>query len=189
MANSFAITLLAWTLAVVSLSSPSVAFMSGISITRSSVSRVLITLNEGRSDSVKDFMTTPCYSLTPDMALQEAAKFLVEKKVAGAPVVDSDEKVVGVISQFDFLCKEAGGVALELTSPTYTQDVKKIMSNKVKTSMTPKPIVIEEDASMQASALLMMKKRLNRLPVVDREGKLVGLLSSSDVMRHIVGEL
>eukprot|EP00978_Attheya_sp_CCMP212_P011292 scaffold27788_cov31-Attheya_sp.AAC.1 len=169
------------------------AFSSSVEGVRCSANHAFATTQlamSGRQDQVKDFMTKPCFSVTPEMSLDDAAKFLVGKKIAGAPVVDREGgKVVGVISQFDFLCKEAGAVALDLASPTYRQDVKKIMSNKVQTSMTPNPITVVETSTMQASASIMIKNKLNRLPVVDSEGKLVGLLSSSDVMRHLVSDM
>lgn len=84
---------------------------------------------------VGEYMTTPCISVTPNMSLKDAAKILVDRKIAGAPVTSRDNKVIGVISQFDFLFKEAGPGAvkpLNLNSPTYRTDAQKMMSNKVR---------------------------------------------------------
>ena len=66
--------------------------------------------------------------LAPDQDMSEAADLMVSKGITGAPVVDNG-KLVGVLSQFDFLLKGAGVAALDLTSASYRRDVQKILNS------------------------------------------------------------
>jgi len=92
------------------------------------------------------------------------------------------------LSQFDFLMKEAGTLMLDLESPNYERDVQKILGGRVRSAMTHTPTTVLGSATMQEAAAIMVRKRLNRLPVVDDAGILKGILSSGDVMRHVLGK-
>jgi CBS domain-containing protein len=136
---------------------------------------------------IKDFMTPTAEAvvLSPDMALREAADLLVSKKLTGAPVVEGG-KLVGVLSQFDFLFKAAGTASLDLASDSYRADVQKILSQKVRSAMTLNPATYAPDDTVQSAAALMIRRRFNHVPIVDESGTVVGILRSTDVMEHVL---
>lgn len=146
---------------------------------------------KGHQAVVGDYMVTKVMSLEASSSLEEAAKLLVEKKIRGAPVVDADNKLVGVLSQFDFLFKCAGYSKAKTSSSTAARSERfaaksatwdKIEAQTVSQAMTIDPISVGPDTSMQDAAALLLNKRLGRLMVVDDDGQLVGLLSCTDMM-------
>ena len=123
-----------------------------------------------------DFMTPIADAeLAPDQDMSEAADLMVSKGITGAPVVDNG-KLVGVLSQFDFLLKGAGVAALDLTSASYRRDVQKILAGKVRSAMTLNPTTCDPGDTMQSVAAVMVRRRFNHVPVVDSSGKIVGIL-------------
>jgi CBS domain-containing protein len=109
---------------------------------------------------VKDVMTTKVISFREDTPVEEIALQLSKKRITGAPVVNEDGFVTGIVSEVDVFSKR-GSTAGD------------IMSARV--------ISITEDTGIDDAARLLAGERIRRLPVL-RHGKLVGLLSRSDVL-------
>ena len=120
---------------------------------------------------------------------------LIERDVDGAPVVDTDGKVVGVISTGDLIVKESRlhfptvmavlGVPLQLQSRDFEDDLTKALGSKVSDVMSSPAITVDVSGTVEDAANLMHDKRLSRLPVVDN-GRLVGIVSRVDVLRGII---
>lgn len=90
----------------------------------------------GRAASVAQYMCPP-FTLAPDMSLYEAMSLLSEKGISGAPVVELPSgRLVGVLSQFDVLRKAAGTNALDISSPSYNQDIARFLDGDVASAMT-----------------------------------------------------
>merc|ERR1712232_81857 len=116
----------------------------------------------------------------------EAAELMMTKHSTGAPVIENGS-LVGVLTNFDFLYKDAGTKSLDLTSTSYQSDVKKMLGKLVRNVMTPKPITRTTTDNMQEAASLMLLKRLHHLPILAGDTKeVVGILTPSDVMRHVI---
>ena len=129
-----------------------------------------------------------------DARLREAAQRLNEAGITGAPVV-VDGRLVGVLTAFDFLYREVG--ALGSSGPTPAQlfdsgkweaSVKKSMAGTVAGAMS-KPTAVSPNSDIAQVAALMLSKRFNHVPVVDEKGMIVGILTSQDVLRHVLGRL
>ena len=129
-------------------------------------------------------------TLQSDVCLKEAAKIMEQNSITGAPVVH-DGKVMGILSRTDILYKIAGRrsffVRGELPRSICFQEnearMKKIEAETVSCAMSRHPTTIHETCTMQDAAALMLRKKHNRLVVVDETGRLAGLLSSTDVLR------
>ena len=124
---------------------------------------------------------------TSTMPMKDAASLLYTQKITGAPVVD-DGRLVGVLTQFDFLYQEVGAVQsgkANLDSGTWETMVKKSMSKSVGAAMST-PIAISPASNMVQVAGLMLQKRFNHLPVVKEDGEVVGILTSQDVLGHVM---
>ena len=160
-----------------------------------SVNRVFVsTPAQTQQRLVQDCMTPNPICLKSSDSVDEAIQKLLNLGYNGAPVVDPmTRNLVGVISAFDFLQKEEGGTLLPLFQDGSPQDlqhsadaVRKICATTVKDLMTPNPLTIPPTMSMREAAELMTRDRCHRLCVVDNEGNLIGILATSDVMRHVM---
>lgn len=155
----------------------------------------LCSVEEGSDcDHVADFMThlSDALVLSPEMGMREAAKLLNDFKVTGAPVADSDFKLVGVLTQFDFLYLEGVrddrgvGSMVSLDSGQWEDIVKKSMASTVGAAMS-KPIAVTPRANIRQVAQLMLQRRFNHLPVIrEDDGALVGILTSQNVLQHVM---
>ena len=149
--------------------------------------------SSGQKTAVSDFMARNVVALQDSSSLSEAAQLLVDKKIRGAPVVNKDGKLVGVLSQFDFLYKAAGrrapGRGVGARSERFAQNAArwdKIEAQTVGDAMSAAPFTVKEDTSMQEAAALLLEKKIGRLIVVDDDNSLVGLLSCTDMMELVL---
>jgi CBS domain-containing protein len=141
---------------------------------------------------VKDCMTLNPTTLKTTDTVDEAIQELLRMGFNGAPVVDpGTDNLVGVVSAFDFLLKENGGALLEMHGTKeemmeMAQAARKICATTVGHLMTPIACSISPNMSMKEAAAIMTMDRVHRMCVVDDEGKLIGILSTSDVMKDVL---
>lgn len=142
-------------------------------------------------DSLKarDIMTKPAHCVELNMDLIQAATFLADKRFSGVPVIDSSGKIVGVLSEKDFLAK------MGLGQPTsFMQIVAHCLNNRgcmatslrnhsVQEIMTAPAITAGAEMTMGAISALFVDKRINRLPIVDSEGRPVGIVTRTDLVQ------
>jgi CBS domain-containing protein len=142
---------------------------------------------------VKDFMTVQPVTTSPSASVEAAVKTMEEHQISGLPVVDEGNRVVGILSEGDLLIRESPmkqplymtllGSIIYFESPTqFHQHIKKSLGMLVQDVMTAKPITIHPDASLSDAAEVMLEKKVNRLPVVDADLKLVGILTRHDLV-------
>ena len=137
---------------------------------------------------VRDVMTTQVVSVTPDTPLKEVARLLAENGISGMPVVDGDGRVLGVVSEADFLLREqpdAGrqslfGWLLESADARRVRE-EKLHATTGGEAMSSPAIVIGPDWQVREAAAMLTRHRINRLPVVD-DGKLVGIVSRANLV-------
>ena len=137
---------------------------------------------------VQDVMTTDVATTDPDTLLKEAAKELVRRRISGMPVVDSDLQVLGVVSETDILAKEGseprgGGFLQWLVDPGDPWITARFDAVTVGEAMSTPAQTITPDRPIAEAATIMLDEGVNRLPVVDTDGKLVGLVSRGDLVR------
>lgn len=124
--------------------------------------------------NVKDFMTAPAVAVSPDMPLRKVAAILAERAISGLPVVDNRHHVLGVVSESDIVARERDGG---------TKHAGKATARTAGEAMTSPAITILPDAPLAAAAGSMLDGGVNRLPVIDRTGRLVGILTRADLVR------
>lgn len=149
--------------------------------------------------TVAEVMTTNPITVSPQTPLKEAIKILAEKKISGLPVQDDTGKLVGVISETDLMWQETGvetpPYIMILDSVIYLQnparhekEIHKALGQTVGEVMSDKPITIEPDCPLKKAANIMHDKQIRRLPVVDAEDNLVGILTRGDIIRMMAAE-
>ena len=114
----------------------------------------------GASATARDVMTTNVVSVTPGHSVDEAAHLLTFHDISGLPVCDG-RRVVGVVSEADLIGKSGATVGDVMTAPAVT---------------------VPETLSLEHVAQRLTQERIRRLPVVDGEGHLVGIVSRHDVL-------
>ena len=111
----------------------------------------------------EDVMTTRVVTITEGQSKQQAARLLAQHRISGLPVVNADQVVVGVVTEYDVIGKEG-------------ETVGEIMTRGV-ISVTP-------DTELEEVSHLLVHERIKRLPVLD-QGKLVGIVSRADLVKEV----
>jgi CBS domain-containing protein len=117
--------------------------------------------------TVRDAMTSNPQAIKPDTTAQEAAKLIKQEDVGSAPIVDDDGKLTGVVTDRDLAVR----ILAEGKSPD--TPVSEIASKDL--------VTIDPDQGLEEAARLMAEHQVRRLPVVEEDGKLVGVLAQADV--------
>lgn len=138
---------------------------------------------------VGNLMTEKVIALREDTDIKEAARLLSENRISGMPVIDMEGRVIGVISEADILASvgikresKIKDILRHLTGETVIS-VKR--GQRVREIMTSPAITIGPDEDIRDAGRILEEKRIKRLPVVDREGKLIGIISRADIIKAI----
>ncbi len=151
---------------------------------------------------VRDIMTTNLVTVRPDDLVVYAAKLFWENRFNGLPVViDEQNNIIGILTEYDLISQ---GNVLHLPTlinmlsdiENYKKDedsfkdaIKNLLSLRVEDIMNREPITIEVDAWIQeAFDLFANHHRVNPIPVIDKDKKLVGILSRFDLIKVLSGE-
>ena len=134
--------------------------------------------------TVKDVMTTHVVAVRKNASFKDMAARLREHRVSAFPVLDDDNKVVGVVSEADLLFKEAleFGVPGKLSSMLHQREQAKAAGIVAEDLMTKPPVTIGPNEFVTHAARLMYTRKVKRLPVVDADGRLIGIVSRADVL-------
>jgi CBS domain-containing protein len=135
-------------------------------------------------------MSKNAITIARDADLHEAARILSENRISGAPVVDEQGRVIGVISEADLLT--LAGLKREHTFKDVLRNIlgepvpARKRGNKVEDVMSFPPITAKADDDIGDVAEILDNRRIKRLPVVDDNGKLVGIIARADIVRALV---
>jgi CBS-domain-containing membrane protein len=141
-----------------------------------------------------DLMSAAVVTLAPDLALREAARLLAQQEISGAPVVDEAGRCVGMLAATDFIhWAERGGCAAtpRCTMPPgdgydwRVMDLEMLPTEKVRAYMTADPVTVESSMGIRELARLMFDGHIHRVGVVDEQNRLVGIVSSTDVLAAV----
>ncbi|KAI3409341.1 uncharacterized protein J3R85_019471 [Psidium guajava] len=148
--------------------------------------------------TVGEFMTRKedLHVVKPYTTVDEALEMLVENRITGFPVVDDDWKLVGLVSDYDLLALDSISGARQADNSMFPEvdstwktfnEVQKLLSKTngqvVGDLMTPAPVVVRETTNLEDAARILLETKYRRLPVVDAEGKLVGIITRGNVVR------
>ena len=139
------------------------------------------------NSSVKDVMTTTVVAVRETAGYKHIVSAMRRHGVSAFPVLDADDHVIGVISEADLLLKEVGpepftGPAESVLATGRRGERAKAAGLTAAELMTRPAVTIGSDASVADAAKLMYARRVRRLPVVEDDGRLVGIVSRVDVL-------
>ncbi|MED6219974.1 CBS domain-containing protein cbsx2, chloroplastic [Stylosanthes scabra] len=150
------------------------------------------------SYTVGDFMTRKdhLHVVKPSTTVDEALEALVNNRISGLPVIDDEWNLVGVVSDYDLLAIDSisGGPQSDAnlfpdvdSSWKTFNEIQKLLSKTngkvVGDLMTPTPLVVQESTCLEDAARLLLETKYRRLPVVDKDGKLVGLITRGNIVK------
>jgi CBS domain-containing protein len=135
-----------------------------------------------------DIMTIEVIAVKRETPLKEVAKLMAEQGVSGVPVIEEDRKVAGIISEKDFLSRMGAG-----NSKTFMGIVAKCLKGKACVAlsirarnaediMTSPAVAVNEETTLLDITNIFKEKKINRVPVVDSDGYLTGIVSREDIV-------
>jgi len=139
---------------------------------------------------IEDVMSRDVVTVDLSTPLREVAALLAEKRISGLPVV-SEGRVVGVVSEADVLAKERGethergGLLSFLVDDRATAELK-LEARTAGEAMSAPAITIRPDRPLPEAAGVMIDEGVNRLPVVDENGQLLGIVTRADLVKAFV---
>lgn len=136
--------------------------------------------------TVADLMTTEVLSVDDTAGFKQIVELIEQYRISALPVVDDQRRVIGVVSEADLLLKEDRTDLEEhhmFESRRQREERGKAGGTSAKELMTSPAVTIGAEANVRDAAKLMYDRGVKRLPVVDGNGRLVGVISRSDVLR------
>jgi len=133
---------------------------------------------------VDDVMTSDVVAVREDTPYHEIVELLIGRRISAVPVVDASRQAVGVISEWDLLLKVSDVPAPTiLVTPRYRRDVEKARARAARDVMTSPVVSVLPSLSVAAAARRMQKTHVKRLMVEDDLGRVVGIVTRSDLLK------
>lgn len=141
---------------------------------------------------VRDVMVAPVISVSPSTTVQEVAKLLLEKRVSAVPVLDSEDRLVGIVSEGDLLHRVEAGTKRRRSwwlqaftgNNTLAAEYIKAHARKISDVMTRDVITASPQTPLHEVAALMEKNAIKRMPVLEN-GRVVGIVSRANLLQAV----
>jgi CBS domain-containing protein len=145
----------------------------------------------------RDVMVKKVITINKNASVAELSELLIKNKISGVPVVDDSGKLVGIATEGDLIIRDA-----DLHFPRYfklldsiiyleslnkfKRNLRKYLGTKVEDVMTSKVKIVKEDTPVNVVANIMVRNNVNRVPVLDNDGNLVGIITRADIVKSMV---
>ena len=147
---------------------------------------------------VRDIMTAEVVVANPDTSVNLIARLMAGRDISGVPVVE-DGRVVGIVTELDLIVRNTRleppaffailDARIPLETPAHFRErLRHMLGTHVRDVMTEKVVTIGPDEALEALAELMVKRRVNPVPVVE-DGRLIGIVSRSDIIGMMAHDL
>jgi len=144
----------------------------------------------------RDIMNKNVITVQEDASIEELARVLTENHISGAPVVNKEGKLVGIVTDADLIHKETNprapgfvnilGAIIYVTGiARYREDFKKLAATRTSEIMTTDVIAVGGEAEIEQVAALMVDHGVKRVPVLDN-GAIVGIIGRADIVKTLV---
>jgi len=145
----------------------------------------------------KEIMTKDVITVSPETEIAQATRILLGNHINGVPVLNQAGELVGMLCQSDLIVQQKriplpsiftflDGVFSFSSTKAMEKEMQKIAAITVADAMTPDPVFVAPDATIEDVASLMTEKHFHTIPVVEN-GRLVGILGKEDVLKTLVG--
>ena len=144
---------------------------------------------------VKEIMTKDVTRVSPEMNAQEALKLLQKMQISGLPVIDDQNKLVGMFTEKEALSailpsyiEKVGRFVYQEDSKAVKQKVATFRNMKVKDLMRRQVVTVDEDTNLCEVAHIMLTQKVRRIPILNKENIVVGIVSRGDITRALFEE-
>jgi CBS domain-containing protein len=142
-------------------------------------------------------MTRDVITVKPDTTLEELARILIRYQITGAPVVDDNGNLKGIVTENDLISKNSRlhiptllrlfDAFIPLGTSRLEIEIKKMAAYTVDDICTKEVITVDSETSVEDIATIMTEKKIHLLPVL-KDGRLIGIIGKKDLIRSIAGE-
>lgn len=145
----------------------------------------------------RDVMVKKVITINKNASVAELSELLIKNKISGVPVVDDSGKLVGIATEGDLIVRDA-----DLHFPRYfklldsiiyleslnkfKRNLRKYLGTKVEDVMTSKVKIVKEDTPVNIVANIMIRNNVNRVPVLDNDGNMVGIITRIDIVKSMI---
>lgn len=145
--------------------------------------------------TAKEIMTKEVLTVTTDVTIEGLARILTKHDISGAPVVDEEGKLIGIVTESDLIKMEQrlhiptvinifDAVIYLGSSKKFEEDIKRMAATTVGDIFRKDAVTITESATIEEIATIMTEKNIHHLPVI-KKGKLVGIVGKKDIVKAI----
>jgi CBS domain-containing protein len=148
--------------------------------------------------TVKDIMTTDVITIRPEATVKELARLLIDHRISGVPVVDNDNRLLGVVTENDLINQNKRlhiptvlrlfDAYFVLGSGQTEEELKKMVAITVKEICTGDAVTVTEDASLQEIATIMSEKNIHTIPVL-KDDKVIGIVGKVDIVKAMTRDV
>ena len=145
----------------------------------------------------KDIMARDVITVKPTTIIEELARVLVKYQISGAPVVDDNGNLEGIVTENDLIGQNSRlhiptvlrlfDAFIPLGTSRLENEIKKMAASTVRDICTKDVITVDEETSLEDIASIMTEKKIHLLPVL-HEGKLTGIIGKKDLIRGVAKE-
>ncbi len=143
-----------------------------------------------------DIMTSEVITVKENDTVEFVTNLLLINRISGVPVINDDDEVVGVVTETDLIFKDKdlnvppyisllGGFILLESLNKFEKQLNKMAAYKVKHVMSTPVFTVKENEDVREIVNMMLEKGINRVPVINEENKLAGIIARSDILRNI----
>lgn len=159
---------------------------------------IKIKIKEAIMLKATDIMQKDLPRIISETTIEELGRIFIDKDISGLPVVDSDGKLIGVVTEHDLISRNS-----KIHIPTmlrlfdafipldgfsaFEEEIKRISAKIVGDVCNTEPVTVGPDATLEDLATLMTEKNFHHIPVVDGD-KLLGMITQHDLLKGISGE-
>lgn len=151
---------------------------------------------------IRDIMTPEVITIGPQMSIKEVMLLFAKHKISGAPVVDENHKIIGVVSEADVLkVIKTKNRELKMVYPSIPimgisfievekqkevfEALSEVSHVKISDIMSRHVITVQATDSIEEVIPVMVKQKINRVPVVEKDGTLVGIVTRGDILKGL----
>jgi len=145
----------------------------------------------------QNIMTSGVVTVTPETSIGELSKILLENKISGVPVIDKEGKLIGIVSEADIIRENikvqfpfyfdplmVSGYIADFEK--YSEDIKDYLNVKVELIMNHRVKTSNLSTPVSEVADIMISNSVNRIPVIDENKKVVGIITRADIIKSMI---
>ena len=151
--------------------------------------------------AAKDIMTKKVITASRETTIGELSRILIQNNISGVPVVDKDGILVGMATDADIITEDLEPIFPIYFDPLiisyafmdnfekFEKSMKEYLATPVAEIMVKRVKTVRQDTPVSEVARIMVKDRINRIPVVDESNKVTGIISRADILKSMIGEI